>query len=238
MIEPLRPDIARIPMSTLECVGGAQGLVRAADHVAARPADTVLVVVAEMLSTVYNHHDTTPQSVIYKTLFADSAAACLVTGSPLGPGLRIDDTWEYVLPASRDRYRGRLDAHGLHFDSETTATQAVNDLMPALQLYLKQQNLEQPDFVVLHPGGPRILHDLETGLNIEQPDPSGGLSRHAWATLQEDGNLGGPAVLAVLARTHQTPPPPDSRGILLGVGPGFSAAACTTTWTSEQDTLR
>ncbi|MFF7205362.1 PhlD [Streptomyces sp. NPDC008141] len=229
----LAPEVRRIPMSTLGCAGGAHALVKAVDHVAAHPDSTVLVVVAEMLSTVYNHHDTTPQAAIYKSLFGDSAAACLVTSSPLGPGLRIDSTWEYTLPRSRDRYRGRLDANGLHFDSEKSAVTAVNDVAPALLAHLQRQQLDQIDFAVLHPGGPRILEDAETALGIDrglQADDKAKLSRHAWATLRENGNLGGPAVLAVLARTHQDPPAPASRGVLLGVGPGFSAAACTGTW--------
>ncbi len=74
-----------------------------------------------------------------------------------------------------------------------------------------------------------------TGLNIkpQNPNASGLLSSHAWSTLREDGNLGGPAVLAVLTRTHSDPPASGSRGVLLGVGPGCDAA-CIGTWKGEQ----
>ncbi|WP_406834921.1 PhlD [Streptomyces sp. AHU1] len=229
----LRPDVRRVPLSTLGCAGGAHALTAAADHVTAHPGSTVLVVVAEMLSTVYSHHDTSPQAMIYKTLFGDSGGACLVTSEPLGPGLRIDSTWQYVLPDSRRRYAGRLDAHGLHFDSEKSAINAVTDIMPALLNYLKEQEIDDIQFTVLHPGGPRIIEDAERGLGLDQRnglEDSAKVTRHTWATLREEGNLGGVGVLAVLARTHDDPPADGTRGLLLGVGPGFAAAGGTATW--------
>ncbi|WP_406367494.1 hypothetical protein [Streptomyces sp. NBC_00645] len=168
----LRPDVRRVPLSTLGCCGGAHALATAADHVTAYPGSTVIVVVAEMLSTVYSHQDTSPQAMIYKMLFGDSGGACLVTSQPRGPGLRIDSTWQYVLPDSRQRYSGRLNASGLHFDSQKSATDAVNDIMPALLSYLKQQELELDALqsTVLHPGGPRIIEDVEWGLGLDQTE--------------------------------------------------------------------
>jgi predicted naringenin-chalcone synthase len=231
----LRPDVRRIPMSTLGCAGGAQALVKAADHLAAHPASRVLVVVGEMLSTVYHHADTSKESMIYKALFGDAAGACLVTDTPLGPGLRVESTWEYVLPASRSRYAGRLDAAGLHFDSEKSATAAIADLMPALHGFLSQQDLEEVEFTVLHPGGPRIILDAERGLGVDQLpdlDDKEKVTRHSWASLREDGNLGGVAVLAVLARTHDDPPADGARGLVMGFGPGFAVAAATARWSA------
>ncbi|MGW1363039.1 PhlD [Streptomyces chartreusis] len=236
----LRPDIRRIPMSTLGCAGGAQALVKATDHLAAHPGSTVLVVIAEMLSTVYNHHDSSKESMIYKGLFGDSAGACLVTDTPLGPGLSLESTWEYVLPDSRKRYEGRLDATGLHFDSEKSATTAIRDVMPALRRFLEQQDLETVEFMILHPGGPRIIQDTEQELGIDQEpglDEKAKTTRHSWASLREEGNLGGVAVLAVLARTHDDPPIDGARGLLLGFGPGFAAAAATAQWDSRSASI-
>ncbi|MFD4605966.1 PhlD [Streptomyces sp. NPDC058464] len=232
----LRPDVRRIPMSTLGCAGGAHALVRARDHLAAHPGSTVLVVVGEMLSTVYSHHDTTKESMIYKALFGDGASACLVTDTPLGPGLRLESTWEYLLPDSRNRFAGRLDQTGLHFDSEKSATAASSDLMPELRRFLAQQDLRDIEFTVLHPGGPRIILDAEAGLGIDQEpglDDQAKKTRHAWASLREEGNLGGVAVLSVLARTHDDPPADGARGILLGFGPGFAVAAATARWETK-----
>ncbi|WP_434587455.1 hypothetical protein [Streptomyces sp. A5-4] len=72
----------------------------------AKPGSTVLVVVSEVISALYNHADTGIESMVYKSLFGDSAGACLVTSNPLQAGIRITDTWDYLLPHSGDRTPG------------------------------------------------------------------------------------------------------------------------------------
>ncbi|MFF7177072.1 PhlD [Streptomyces sp. NPDC008121] len=220
----LRPDIRRIPLATLGCAGGAQSLVYAHRDIALHPGAHVLVVVAECLSAAtYNHADTSRESMIYKALFGDGAAAVVASGAPARPGPRLllDDTYEYVLPDSIERYRGRLSAAGLAFDSAPTATRALNDCLPALTKWLGGRPL---DFAVVHPGGPRILTDAAHGLGLD-PDPATGDLTHSWASLAARGNLGGAAVLDVLARTFDAPPPHDAEGLLIGFGPGFTLAA-------------
>ncbi|WKK23394.1 PhlD [Streptomyces olivoreticuli] len=223
----LRADVRRIPMTSLGCVGGAQALVRATDHVRAHPGSRVLVVVAETISTIYNHRNTAFESMIYKALFGDGSGACVVTDAPLGPGLCVEDTWEYLLPESGSRYRGRLDEAGLHFDSTRAAAEATGEVMPALGAWLKtvQEPPAEPQWAVVHPGGPRVLDDTARGLGVDAK-----MLRHSWDSLAENGNLGGVAVLDVLARTYEDPPCDGERGLLLSFGPGFLAAACRGLW--------
>ncbi|GAA0387756.1 type III polyketide synthase [Streptomyces luteireticuli] len=224
----LRPDIRRVPMASLACSGGGQALTRAADLISARPGSRCLVVVAETLSAIYHHEDTSVESMIYKTLFGDGAGACVVSDAPASPGFRIDATWEYVLPGSHDRYWGRLDATGLHFDSTRRAINAAGDAMPALRAWLEEGTGEapfRPEWAVVHPGGPRILEDVTEGLGA---DPK--MLRHSWDSLRDNGNLGGVAVLDVLARTHDDPPAPGAPGLLLAFGPGFVVNGSTGGW--------
>ncbi|MGS2592062.1 type III polyketide synthase [Streptomyces hebeiensis] len=213
----------RLPMTTLACAGGAHALIRATEHVAAHPGARVLVVATEALSTSYNHADTGIPSMIYKALFADSAAATIVTAEPLGPGLRIDDTLEYWLPESLDRYQGRLDTAGLHFDSTRRAPAAAGESMLALLDWLAPH--PPVDWAVIHPGGPSIIRDVANALSLTDHDV-----RHAHDSLAECGNLGGAAVLDVLARTHTTPPAPGSTGVMAAFGPGFTMSAIRSTW--------
>ncbi|MFF9787135.1 type III polyketide synthase [Streptomyces nigrescens] len=223
----LRPDVRRIALATVGCIGGAQALTRAADLVTARPGSRVLVVVSEALSTIYHHGDTSIESMIYKALFGDSAAACIVTADQLQPGMRIDDTWEYLLPNSRDRYWGRIDEAGIHFDSTRAATTAPTDAMPALVDWLKQRDAHEPDWTDIHAGGPVILNAVQQGLGLTAVQLA-----HSWASLAQVGNLGGASVLDVLRRTHDTPPAAGDRGVMLAYGPGFTIAALTGTWIS------
>lgn len=225
----LRPDVRRHPMGTVGCAGGAQGLVRAHQDIAAHPGANVLVVTSECLSAAtYNHEDTSLESMVYKVLFGDGAAAAVVCERPAwdGPGFVVEDTFEYVLPDSADRYRGRLSGAGLHFDSTRAATAAFNDCLPALREWLGDDAL---DFAVVHPGGPRILDDTAAGLGL---DGAGGALRHAWESLAANGNLGGSAVLDVLFRTSVQPPAAGAAGLIIAFGPGFVLTAARGHWSN------
>lgn len=251
----LSAQVSRRPMTQLGCGGGGHGLVLAADFVRARPGSTVLVVAAESLSSIYHHGDTTIEAMIYKALWGDSAVAVLVSDRPLGPGLEIVETWEYLLPGSAARYRKRLDGDGVHFDSEKTATDSVRDCGPDLRKWLDGPALGRSggaggvvpgrsggaggvvggpgsgggwwpvEFVVAHTGGPVILDQLREEVAVEEQ-----LLVHSRASLDEDGNLGGPSVLRVLERTYAAAPAVGERGLLLGFGPGFSVSAAKVVW--------
>ncbi|WP_042404615.1 type III polyketide synthase [Streptacidiphilus carbonis] len=221
----LRPDVRHIPVTQLGCAGGALALVRAVDHVRAHPGSLVLLVVAEALSTVYQHSDDSVEAMIYKVLFGDSGGAVLVGDAPLGPGLAVQDTWEYTLPDSTERYRLRVDGLGQHFDSTTEALKSMGELVSPLLEWYRRSGRDTPDFWVAHTGGPRILNDLEEGVGCDRK-----LLQHSWDSLRERGNLGGVAVLDVLDRLHADPPAPDASGVLIGLGPGFTAAACRAVW--------
>ncbi|MFB7359682.1 PhlD [Streptomyces gardneri] len=222
----LRPTVRRIALTTMACAGGTQALTRAVDFVTARPGSKVLVVAAEVISSVYNHNDTSIEAMIYKALFGDSAAACIVSSDPLGPGLHVaspDDTLEYVLPDSIDRYAGRIGADGFHFDSTKEALSAADDVLPAVLDWIGPH---QPvDWAAIHPGSPRIITDTGRALGLDDYD-----TRHSTATLAEEGNLGGVSVLRVLERTHTEPPEHGATGVVIAYGPGFNCAALRGTW--------
>ncbi|MGW7362953.1 PhlD [Streptomyces sp. NPDC054841] len=223
----LPATVMRIPMTQLACAGGAHALGMAADF--AKPGQHVLVVGAEALSSVYQHTDTGLPAMIYKMLFGDGGAAAVVSTEPLlQPGLFIESTWTYLHRDNGrdtvDYYKLRADHTGYHFDSTPTAVKAVSKVVPMLP-WGQGDDLWDPDFAVIHPGSPKIMDLIvATGACSEQA------LRHSRTCLEEDGNTGGPAVLRILARTHDDPPPKGAEGLLFGVGPGFSAAASRTRW--------
>ncbi|WP_399920869.1 3-oxoacyl-[acyl-carrier-protein] synthase III C-terminal domain-containing protein [Streptomyces kanamyceticus] len=220
----LRPTVCRVALTTVACAGGIQALIRAADLVTARPGHKVLVVAAEVLSTSYNHTVDTIESMIYKALFADAAAAAVVTSAPSGPGLVIEDTFEYTLPGSLDLYRGRLDPHGMHFDSTKQAPSAAITALTPLTDWLGQRTI---DFGIIHPGSLRIITGTADALGLAQSE-----ARHSVDTLAEEGNMGGVSVFRVLERTHAAPPADGTNGVAVAYGPGFTTAALRCRWQS------
>ncbi|RSS32784.1 PhlD, partial [Streptomyces sp. WAC08241] len=224
----LRPTVSRIALTTMACAGGTQALTRAIDYITARPGSKVLVVAAEVISSVYNHHDTSVEAMIYKALFGDSAAAVIVTDEPpAGPTFRVDnpaDTLEYVLPGSLDRYSGRIGADGFHFDSTKEALTAADDVLPTVLDWLDGQRI---DWAAIHPGSPRIITDTAKAISLHETG-----TRHSVDTLAHEGNLGGVSILRVLERTHADPPSHGTYGLAIAYGPGFNTAALRGRWLS------
>ncbi|WP_327293670.1 MULTISPECIES: PhlD [unclassified Streptomyces] len=220
----------RIGMTTLACGGGIQALIRAVQLAAAEPGTKVLVVVSEVISSVYNHRDTTMQSMIYKALFGDSAGACVVsTTAPGTPGIRIEDpvsanTFELLLPDTEDLYSGKLDTSGLHFDSTKAGQKGALDSMPYVLDWLDHK---VPDWAVIHPGSPSIITDVAKSLGLTDEH-----TRHSRAVLAETGNLGGISVLAVLDKLHSAPPAAGESGVALAFAPGFATAALRCSWSA------
>ncbi|MEV3855889.1 PhlD [Streptomyces sp. NPDC050095] len=218
----MRPSARGLAVTSAACTGGAKSLIRASEMVAARPGSKVLVVAAEILSTVYHHSDSSIESMIYKALFGDSAAAAVVSDAPLGPGLAIEDTFEYVLPDTEERLAGRIEADGLHFDATKQGRNSSGEAIPALRGWLGARS---SDFAVIHPGSPRIIEDTAAVLGLGRE-----AARHSTDTLTDEGNLGGVSVLRVLERTHGEPPAPGARGTMVAYGPGFTTAALHGHW--------
>ncbi|MFF2374856.1 PhlD [Streptomyces xiamenensis] len=215
----LRPDVSRIGLATVACAGGAHALLQAVRFVRARPGSRVLVVAAEALSTLYRPQELSLQNVLYGGLFGDSAAAAIVASSEVeagGRAVEVVDDWELVLPDSADAYWGVLDGEGVLFDSGASAKSAVGRVQPYLTGWLANRPVR---WAVVHPGGPGIITTTLTALGLD-PETAG---EHSLSSLS-CGNLGGAAVLDVLARTTAAGTPPGD-GLLIAYGPGFTATA-------------
>src|ERR1700723_1623684 len=72
--------IRRLPIFGLGCVAGAAGISRAADYVRAYPSQAAALVSVELCSLTLQREDLSVANLISSGLFADGAAAVIVTG--------------------------------------------------------------------------------------------------------------------------------------------------------------
>lgn len=217
----LRPDVSRVGFSTVACAGGAHALVQADRFVRAHPGSRVLVVAAEALSTLYHPRTLTLQTVLYGGLFGDAGGAVVVSDADGGRGARdglleVAGTWEFVLPDSENAYWGVIDRNGLFFDSGPDAKKAAGRVVPHLTEWLGGR---PPAWAAVHPGGPGIIRGTLDGLGLD-PETDG---TYSLASLSH-GNLGGVALLDVLARTLNAGIPAGD-GVAVAFGPGFTTTA-------------
>ncbi|MBS2539385.1 type III polyketide synthase, partial [Catenulispora sp. NF23] len=77
----MRPDVKRVPMFGLGCVGGAAGLSRIHDYLLAWPEHTAVLMAVELCSLNVPLVDATMPDLVVSALFGDGAGAVVVRGA-------------------------------------------------------------------------------------------------------------------------------------------------------------
>jgi predicted naringenin-chalcone synthase len=224
----LAPGVIRVPATQLGCSGGCWALARAADLCARPKVSNVLVVAADLYQAYVHPSDLAMDSMIFRALLGDAAGACVVRDTPSDPGPSIEETWDYTIPGTSDIVGYRLHDDGFHVHNSPRLFKAIGDAVQELIPWLgKLPGIDETgiDFVVAHPGGPRIMDRLVEELGC---DPA--LLAPSRQSLQELGNTGAASILDVLARTYATPPPPGAHGLAIGIGPGITVNAAHLIW--------
>jgi len=232
----LRPDVRRMPLLGLGCLGGAAGLARAHDYLLGHPQDVAVLVSVELCSLTVQRQDASTANIVAGALFGDGAAAVVLVGQdrqpPDGgwwPGPRLLDSVSHLYPGTERAMGFDVGAGGLKVVLGAEVPQLVLDnLGDDVRGFLHRHDLELDDVAtwVAHPGGPKVIDAVEAALGLD--DKALALTR---ASLARVGNLSSASVLHVLADTLDTAaPPPGSTGVLLAMGPGFCSELVLLGW--------
>jgi alkylresorcinol/alkylpyrone synthase len=136
--------------------------------------------------------------------------------------MRVLATRSHLIPGSLDEMGFDLGEDGFHL----RLSKRVPDILGAevgapLRALLADGGVAQEElsFFALHPGGRRILEQVERALAVDRDR-----TQPAWDVLRAYGNLSGAAVIFVLhAWMEERPPARGARGVLAAFGPGLSA---------------
>jgi alkylresorcinol/alkylpyrone synthase len=231
----LPANIRRTPIFGLGCVAGAAGIARCADYVRAYPKQAAALVSVELCSLTLQREDLSVANLISSGLFADGAAAVIVTGEdlvlpdgqPLGPAIRA--TRSVFYPDTEDMMGWNISEKGFRILLSTEVPNLIRqNLGRDVDAFLADQGLQKSDLksFVLHTGGPKVLEASAAalGLNNGQLDAS-------WDCLRKVGNLSSASVLVVLedVMKHRRPEP-GSLGLLAAMGPGFCSELVLLEW--------
>lgn len=214
----LRADVERVPLFGLGCAAGVSGLATAARL--AQGGRTVLFVTVELCSMAFRADDTSRANLIATALFADGAAACVLSSSNQSKGFAtIAGAGQHLFPNSRPMMGWRIDNSGFGIELSASLPVFVSGELPAaLERLLKQcgTSLGEIERVICHPGGAKVLQAIEPVLGVED-----GALDHERAVLARYGNMSAPTVLFVLERVRQFGL--TNTSALFALGPGFSA---------------
>ncbi|MGV2826966.1 type III polyketide synthase [Myxosarcina sp. GI1(2024)] len=249
---PFAPDIKRMALTGVGCMGGAFGLARIADYLKGHPTESSVLFAMEPSSGLWQgslQRDLTQMikllpeqpeiysdiimTIVTAALFGDGSAAVLMVGDdhPLARSgqPRIVDTRSIILPNT---------IHLMGMDLADTGTR--NILRPEIADYVKVALHKTIDPLLaehhltadriacwmVHPGGPKIIQAIQEEFGLDEEALQG-----SWDALAEIGNISSPTVLYILDRNLAAEQPTaGSYGLLLAMGPGFSQEAILLQW--------
>jgi alkylresorcinol/alkylpyrone synthase len=217
----MRPDVKRVPMFGLGCVGGAAGLSRIHDYLRAWPDHTAVLLAVELCSLNVPLVDATVPDLVVSALFGDGAGAVVVRGANRdAAGVRIVATRSELCPNTHDVLGWRLGPQGFRIVLTTELAEVVErELGGVVKRFLADHGLQVPDVVawVVHPGGPKVIDAVRDSLEL--PEDRVATAR---ASLAEAGNLSSASIVHVLNKELAAPDGEPGPIVVVGLGPGVS----------------
>jgi alkylresorcinol/alkylpyrone synthase len=223
-----RSDVKRVPITELGCAAGAAALARAADYVRAYPNASVLVVAVELPTLTFQRSDLSLANLISTVLFGDGAAAAIVTGRPIR-GPKVIDGGSHLFPNTTSAMGFDLKEDGFHIILSKDVPILIHDnINPVLDNFFAANNLIRSQIAawILHPGGRKLLSNLELALGLRPAD-----TKPSWDVMRDYGNLSSASVLFVLKEWMETRETRTGEyGLLAAFGPGFSVEMLLLQW--------
>lgn len=210
--------LTRLPAYQFGCAGGVIGLglsLRLAAEVR-----NMLLVSTELCSLVFHADSREASDLIGAAIFADGAAAVLLSRDKAGP-LELIASQSYLLPETRHLMGYEIEDSGARLLLDKSLPGHLIDVVPSIvDDFLHQQGHVRSDidWWLLHPGGTKILASLHEvlGLRVDQ-------ARWSDEVLSNIGNLSSASILFVVNSFFQSEAAaPGDLALILGIGPGLT----------------
>lgn len=231
---PFARSLKRVPLFGLGCLAGAAGVARTFDYLDGHPEEAAILLSVELCSLTLQRDDLSIANIVSSGLFGDGASAVLMVGDrhPLARAgqARAIASRSVFFPDSEAVMGWDIVSTGFKvvLSNDVAAFTRAN-LRPGLEEFLAERQLKLSDIKVwiAHPGGPKVIQAMTESLEL----PADAL-RLSLESLARVGNLSSSSVLFVLEETLKTVSPPQGTyGLLVAMGPAFSAEAVLLQWT-------
>ena len=229
------PTTDKYHLTGVGCASGVPLMKLASQALREHPGKHALVVAAESMSGTLMR--ATPEDPRAKTvgsaIFGDGCAAALLSSDPDSDGTPPTPT---IIASRVHQLAGTLDAVRLDMtptDSHLHLARELPDLagagLPAVaEGFLREHGLERSeiDHWIIHPGGRRIIENVQSALELSHED-----AEVSWDALAAHGNVGTPSIFYVLADTiARREPAPGERGLMVTIGPGVTVGLMLLGW--------
>jgi predicted naringenin-chalcone synthase len=218
----LRHDTQRYTLGFMGCYAAFPALRMAAQFCEANPQAVVLVVCLE-LCTLHMQIDSRPDNILANSLFADGAAAALVSArQPSGadPYFSLRGFASALLPSGEAEMAWDIGNEGFNI----VLSSYVPDIIGANVVQLAQTLLAQNDLCLsdvqewaIHPGGRSILDKVEQSLKL----PAHALESSR-SVLADYGNMSSATILFVLKELLENAEADQATTMAMAFGPGLT----------------
>jgi predicted naringenin-chalcone synthase len=233
LVDHFRMDPAtdKYHITGVGCASGVPLMKLASQTLHAHPERAALVVAAENMSGLLTRAGASdPRAkTVGSAIFGDGCAAALVSADPRADGPAI-------LASQVHQIGGTLDAVSLRFSEEDTYLHLARELpdlagaglAEVVDRFLRRNRLDRSriDHWMLHPGGRRIIENMQSALALSDEDTA-----VSWSALAEHGNVGTPSIFYVLKDTiERRAPEPGEHGLMVTIGPGVTVGMMLLGW--------
>jgi alkylresorcinol/alkylpyrone synthase len=225
------PSTDKYHITGVGCASGVPLMRLASQALHAHPGRDALVLGAESMSGILTRAtaEDSRAKTVGSAIFGDGCAAALLSGDPHASG-------PLILASQVHQIAGTLDAVSLRFTGEDTYLHLARELpdlagaglAEVVGRFLQRNGLSrsQIDHWILHPGGRRIIENMQSALALSEAD-----TELSWSSLAEYGNIGTPSILYVLKDTIERRDPQDGEhGLMVTIGPGVTVGMMLLGW--------
>ncbi|MCI1020124.1 type III polyketide synthase [Microbacterium sp. C5A9] len=234
----LSDSVQRYHLGFMGCYASMPAL-RAASQFCAADPDAVVLVVSVELCTLHLRSSEDPDLIVANSLFADGAAAGVVTARDLPtttPSVRLDGFHTAIAAEGEKDMAWTIGDNGFEMILSTAVPQIIGEtIIGALRpLYAGEGELaaafdegrvgEAVEHWAIHPGGRSILDRIQERLHLTDAQ-----LRPARETLRENGNMSSATILFVIKRILDEGAAAGSRVAAMAFGPGLTAESALMT---------
>jgi predicted naringenin-chalcone synthase len=225
------PTTDKYHITGVGCASGVPLMRLAAQTMHEHPEKHALIVAADSMSgTLMSATEDDPKAkTVGSAIFGDGCAAALLSNDPRAGGPLIVASQVHQIADTLGAVRLDVQGEGayLHLARELPDLAAAG--LPAVVAgFLRRNQLEHADIDhwVVHPGGRRIVENVQSALELSAEDVA-----TSWDALADHGNIGTPSILYVLKDTiERYKPTPGERGLLVTIGPGVTVGLMLVSW--------
>lgn len=225
------PTTDKYHISGVGCASGVPLMKLAGLAMHEQSEKLALIVAAESMSGTLMPAtpDDSKAKTVGSAIFGDGCAAAVLSSDPRADGPIILASQVHQLQGTLDAVRLDLAPEGsyLHLARELPDLAGAG-LPGVVGGFLARHGLRHADIDhwIVHPGGRRIIENVQTALDLSEDDLA-----TSWSALAEHGNVGTPSIFYVLKDTiERYTPEPGEYGLMVTIGPGVTVGLMLLGW--------